>query len=146
MPKANALSTTHRRSLFSGVIAASILTATTSCAFGQSLQDSQLLALCEQYWRLNATLNALEWETTGENSAEEAAIERRISDLADERYTVVTQIKDSRANTAQGRAAKAKIVHSLLPPAVEAYNLTNESEEICLVMSLVQDVMEGAAV
>ncbi|MFT8334678.1 MAG: hypothetical protein ABF628_00720 [Acetobacter orientalis] len=146
MPKANALSTTPRRSLFSGVIAASILTATASGAFAQTLQDSQLLELCQQYWRLDAALNALEWETTGETGAEEAAIEQRISNLADERYTIITQIKDSPAKTAQGRAAKAKVAHSLLPPAVEAYNLTNESEEICLVMSLMQDVMEGAAV
>lgn len=143
MPKANALSSTHRRTLFTGAFATSIVAATPPHAFSAPIQDSALLALCEQYWQLDAALNALEWETTGENGAEEAAIEQNINNLADQRYTAITQIKNSPAKTGRGRAAKAKVLFRLLPPAIDAYNLTNESEEIQLVMSLVHDVMQG---
>lgn len=145
MPKANALPSTHRRTLFTGAFAASIFAAMASNAFSLPIQDAALLTLCEQYWTLDAALHTLEWETTGENGPEEATIEQRINNLADEQYTVITQIKDSPAKTSQGRAAKAKVLFRLLPPAVDAYNLTNESEEIQLVMSLVQDVMQEAA-
>ncbi|MFT8780117.1 hypothetical protein [Acetobacter orientalis] len=143
MPKANALPTTHRRTLFTGAIAASILSIAATRTLAAQDQDSKILSLCEQYWRLDKALFSAEWEQSGETAEQEKIIEQKINDLADERYAVIDQIVACTASTMAGFQAKATVIKSILPGSINAFNLTNDSEEIQLVMSLMNDLTKG---
>ncbi|GEL59908.1 hypothetical protein ACI01nite_25100 [Acetobacter cibinongensis] len=87
-----------------------------------------------------------EWEQSGETAAQESIIEQKINDIANNRYAVIDQITACAASTMAGFQAKAKVIKSILPGSVDAFNLTNDSEEIRLVMSLMNDLAKGCTV
>ena len=55
-------------------------------------------------------------------------------------WVVMEQLVDTPAASQRGQQAKASILLAILPSAFDAFDLTFESNEIQLVMSLLQDV------
>jgi len=102
--------------------------------------DEHLLRLCQKVQACSDDLDILDRGPSHPYGSEAShAAEGRRRELVTEQYACVEQVASIRARTAQGVAAKARLVTMLLPIAVADMDMTMELEEVRLVMSLARD-------
>lgn len=142
MPKANALSNTPRRSLFSGVIAASILAGTGGIAQAGTNQDALLLHVCAEFNRAYATIKEIEGEPeTKFGSPENMQWEQRLDYFSLRAEQLLDQISEMPARTYAGILAKADVIRKYLPQYIDEYEAAPESSQIRIVLSLMDDLL-----
>jgi hypothetical protein len=98
-----------RREVLKGTAALATSTAVAGTALASGV-DGHLLALSEQYWELVAEGLRLDRSTPGRSTAVRDAIYDRIGELDSEAVAVALRLLDMPAHTAEGLAAKLRIV------------------------------------
>ena len=140
---------THdRRTALRFGLAATIagLTTPVVAAIAAPGADAELLRLCAEYQSAKDELDVLDAAPgyphgSAENDAEEAAFARAVARID----KVVTSVSRLTANTPAGLTAKASIIEQELPYRIGVFELSMDSPEIELVMSLMRDITGGAA-
>ncbi|KAA8383968.1 hypothetical protein FOH24_15380 [Acetobacter tropicalis] len=126
---------------------ASVLAATAAAlpvmasAATPSSEDATLLALCAEFWQLQnhiKTLDEAPAYTFG--SPHQKRHEAALEEACRREWEAMEQLVDTPAASQRSQQAKASILLAILPSAFDAFDLTFESNEIQLVMSLLQDV------
>ena len=133
---------TTRRAVLAGAGAAAALAGVIAPAAASAGPDADLVRLYGTFREAKAEevrLCALPNYKYGtpQNLNKEASIAEvcRIED------GILEQIAELPAQTADGLRVKAAILHEILPSAVDDFDLGTDSEEIILVMSLVNDTL-----
>lgn len=147
MPKANALPTTHRRTLLTGAVAASIATATGSIAQAGTDPDAHLLHVCAKFNRTHATIQEIEAGPETEfGSPESIQKEKSLDHFVVREEQLLDQISELPALTHAGIIAKADVIRKYLPQYVDQYEADPESSQIRIVLSLMDDLLGSKSV
>ncbi|GAA09523.1 hypothetical protein ATPR_2527 [Acetobacter tropicalis NBRC 101654] len=135
-----------RRGALASVLAATtaVLPAMASAAT-PSGEDATLLALCAEFWQLQNHIKTLDDDLPYSfGTPEQKRHEAELSEACNWQWEILEQLVDTPATSQRGWQAKASILQEILPPSFDAFDLTFKSNEIQLVMSLLQDVAGGA--
>lgn len=147
MPKANALPTTHRRTLFTGAFAASIIAASGSIAQARTDHDAQLLHFCAEFNRIHAAIQKIEdGPETEFGSPESIQKEKSLDHLVVREEQLLDQISEMAAYTHAGILAKADVIRKYLPQYVDQYEAEPGSSQIKIVLSLMDDLLGSKSV
>ena len=134
-----------RRSLLVGAVPGLIAGNVRLAAATAAAPDAELIAVCADFYADKAEevrINAL--PAYGFLDPRELAIEEQTSQLIYRMDRLLMRAADLPATTPDGLRAKATLLKRTLPHAAQNFELTPESLEIKLALSLASDVARGA--
>lgn len=142
MPKANALSTTQRRCVLTGIMAAPLLAVTPAVAAAQ-LDDAPLFASHQRFQAAYSAARAMSNQPEPACNTPEADVyEARFDALVLEECERLEELAGIPALTPQGQRLKAEIILALLPEHLRYSEMDGETQ---LVLSLARDLVRGNA-
>lgn len=142
MPKANALSTTQRRSVLTGIMTAPLLAVTPAAAVAQ-LDDARLFASHQRFQAAYSAARAMSNQPEPAcNTPEADAYEARFDAMVMEECARLEELAAIPAFTLQGQRLKAEIILSLLPEHLRHSEMDGETQ---LVLSLARDLVREKA-
>lgn len=142
MPKANALPTTHRRTLFTGAMAASIMSVLGASARASAAQDATLIKTCAEFQQNRTKIEAVESEPPTEFGSEEDNQRAITLDyLVMKEEELLDRISEMSASTQKGILAKAGVIRKYLPQYVDEFEAAPESSPIKIVLGLMDDIL-----
>lgn len=134
-----------RRGALASMLAATAAALPVMASAAPSGEDAALLALCAEFWRVQNHIKTLdEAPAYVFGTPHQKRHEAELSEACNRQGEILEQLVDTPAASQRGQQAKASILLTILPSAFDAFDLTFESNEIQLVMSLLQDVAGGA--
>ncbi|GFE94398.1 hypothetical protein [Acetobacter persici] len=144
MPKANALSTTQRRCVLTGIMAAPLLAVAPAAALAQQSDDVPLFACHQRFQAAYSAARAMSNQPEPAcNTPEADAYEARFDAMVLEECARLEELAAIPAFTPQGQRLKAKIILALLPEHLRYSEMDGETQ---LILSLARDlVRENAA-
>lgn len=146
MPKANALSTTQRRCVLTGIMAAPLLAVAPAVAAAH-LDDAQLLHFCAEFNSTHATIKKIEAGPETEfGSPEDNQRQHSLDHFVIREEQLLDQISEISAHTHAGILAKAVVIRKYLPQYVDEYEADPESSQIRIVLSLMDDLLGSRSV
>lgn len=138
MPKANALSTTQRRCVLTGIMAAPLLAVTPAVAAAQ-LDDTPLFASHQRFQAAYSAVRTMSNQPEPAcNTPEADAYEARFDALVLDECARLEELAAIPAFTPQGQRLKAKIILALLPEHLRYSEMDGETQ---LVLSLARDLV-----
>ncbi|MFT8723092.1 MAG: hypothetical protein ABF443_00115 [Acetobacter malorum] len=142
MPKANALSTTQRRCVLTGIMAAPLLVVTPAVTAAQ-LDDERLFASHQRFQAAYSAVRTMSNQPEPAcNTPEADAYEVRFDALVLEECDRLEELAAIPALTPQGQRLKAEIILSLLPEHLRHSEMDGETQ---LVLSLARDLVREKA-
>lgn len=142
MPKANALPSTRRRTLFTSAFAASLMAATGCIAQAEANPDAQLLQVCDQFNTTHTIIQKIEAGPETEfGSPESIQKEKSLDYFVVREEQLLDQISEMPAHTQAGILAKAGVIQKYLPQYVDEYEAAPESSQIRIILSLMDDLL-----
>ncbi|GFE92601.1 hypothetical protein [Acetobacter persici] len=142
MPKANALSTTQRRCVLTGIMAAPLLGLTPAIAAAQ-LDDAPLFACHQRFRAAYSAARAMSNQPEPAcNTPEADAYEARFDALVLEECDRLEELAAIPAFTPRGQRLKAEIILALLPEHLRYSEMDGETQ---IVLSLARDLVREKA-
>ncbi|MCP1203172.1 hypothetical protein [Acetobacter oryzoeni] len=128
-------------------VLASVLAATTAAALpvmasaAPHAQDAALLALSDAFWQVHNEIWSADYLAEHEpGSPEQKRLEAILDQLSEQEYGLMKQISQTPARSQLGLKGKADILLAVLPEVMRDCYLNEDSAELLLVMSLLQDM------
>lgn len=141
MPKANALSTTQRRCVLTGIVAAPLLAVTPAVA--AQLDDAPLFASHQRFQAVYSAARAMSNQPEPAcNTPEADAYEAQFDALVLEECERLEELAAIPALTPQGQRLKAEIILALLPEHLRYSEMDGETQ---LILSLARDLVRRNA-
>ncbi|MBB2163844.1 hypothetical protein HLH26_04705 [Gluconacetobacter sp. 1b LMG 1731] len=109
--------------------------------------DARLIALCDAFTRTRAEIEKPLPDPLPEyGTAEDLRLEAEMDALVTREHEFLLEISRISANSAPGLLAKTRAVQQYLPTYVREYETDDESPEMRIVFSLLDDIAEHASI
>ena len=116
-------------------------TALASAFAASAGDDATLMGLCAEFWLAHMQIWTADYLAEHEpGSPEQKRLEAILDQLSKQEYGLMKQISQTPARSQLGLKGKADILLAVLPEVMRDCYLAEDSAELLLVMSLLQDM------